>query len=149
MLVMLFHVRRSFIACATLVALGLGAAADAGGVVAVDWRRSFDAARREAAATDGTLLLVVESPGCGWCQKLERTTLRDPEAVGAINALTIPVRIDASDPNNERLVAELRVEGVPLVALLDRDGRLIGQSSGYLDPRRFAAWLRSRIRPGV
>ncbi len=143
---MRFFGRAALVMVALLtVGFETGAAVASPGEVA--WRSSLEAARRDAANEGRSLLLVMESPGCGWCRKLDRTTLRDREVVEAINTHTVPVRIDASDPAHERLVAALGVQGFPTLVLLGADGQVLDRRSGYLDARQFGSWLRSASRP--
>ena len=65
--------------------------------------------------------------------------------VRKLNGETIPLKIDADDPANSELLAALRVEGVPTLAIVRPDGRVQQTHASYLDPPGFLGWLRRAV----
>ncbi|GAC1468980.1 MAG: hypothetical protein NVSMB9_12240 [Isosphaeraceae bacterium] len=112
------------------------------------WWSNYAGASREAARTGRPVVILVESRSCGWCQELERTTLRDAKVVRALNGSTVPLKINAEDSDHAALLAALRVEALPTIAVIAPDGRVLANRSGYLDAPSFLGLLRSVIADG-
>ncbi len=108
----------------------------------VRWQTRPALARTEANRSNRPMFILVTSRDCGWCRKLESTTLRDPRVVHELNARTIPIKVDADDPANARLVAAIKIEGLPTSAIVRPNGRISQTRAGYLDPSEFLGWLR-------
>ncbi|RUL87973.1 thioredoxin family protein [Tautonia sociabilis] len=108
----------------------------------VAWRADYATALKEAGRSGRPVVIVVESEGCGWCRRLERTTLLDPQVVGVLNGATVPLKIDASDLGHEALVATLGAEGVPAIVVVAPPGRIVARRVGYLDRVGFLGFIR-------
>jgi thiol:disulfide interchange protein DsbD len=109
---------------------------------AIGWRDDYGEARREAAGSGRPVVVSVSARGCHWCRQLERTTFRDPRVVGLLNGRCVPLKVDANDPAHVALVEALRLQGVPTLAVITADGRIVANQSGYLDAPQFLSWLR-------
>lgn len=108
----------------------------------ISWQTNYELARQQALRSGRPVLVSVSSKNCSWCRKLERTTFRDPRVVGVLNGQSVPLKIDANDPAHEALVAALGLQGVPTLAVIMPDGRIVANQSGYLDAPEFLSWLR-------
>lgn len=139
---LLFDLSISRLVSAWLV-LGSLALADPPGEVR--WRADYATARAEAARLGRPTIIVVKSAACGWCHRLERTTLRDARVVRALNETTVPVTLDADDPAQSALVESLRVEGLPTVAAVAPDGRDVANRAGYVEAGPFLRLLQGAI----
>jgi len=137
--VTLTHLPKNRVALAGFMLMSLARGAHAEDV---RWRADYASARAEAVRLDRPLVLVVESSSCGWCRKLEQTTLRDGRVVRALNASAIPLRLSADDPAHAELLDALRVEGLPTIAGVAPDGRVVANQAGFLDAKEFLGVLR-------
>ncbi len=99
----------------------------------------FDRAKRLAEATGKTILIEVTSPTCHYCLKMERTTLKDPDVVGAIDRNFVPVRVDVS---REKLPAGLKWSMTPTFFFLDAKGRLLKKVPGAWQKEDFLEILK-------
>ena len=108
----------------------------------IGWRTDYGEARREASRSGRPVVVAVSTRGCPWCRQLERTTFRDSRVVGLINRRSIPLKVDANDPAHESLIKALRLQGVPTMAVIMPDGRIVANQSGYLDAPQFLSWVR-------
>ncbi len=117
---LLFDLSISRLVSAWLV-LGSLALADPPGEVR--WRADYATARAEAARLGRPTIIVVKSAACGWCHRLERTTLRDARVVRALNETTVPVTLDADAP----------------------DGRDVANRAGYVEAGPFLRLLQGAI----
>jgi len=105
------------------------------------WMEDFEAAKKAAAAS-GKLLLVdiTGSDWCPPCQQMEAEVFSRPEFVTATTSY-VRVRLDYprySVPSeklrvqNAQLAERYPFEGFPTVLLLDAQGLLLGQHTGYV-----------------
>lgn len=134
--------RSGIIALAFLALLPMAAVANG-----IAWNDSYVTARHQSVQSGKPILVSVSSRGCGWCRQLERTTFRDPRVVELLNSRTVPLKIDANDPAHESLVEALGLQSVPTLATITPDGRIVANQAGYLDARKFLAWIRPVVGP--
>ncbi len=107
---------------------------------AIRWQNDLEAARELAEASDRPLLIVLGAPWCGYCRKLEASTLRDPAIVRYVNTSFVPVKVDV---DRHRRVAEvLEVDSVPCTVVLSPKADLLGRFVGFADATHYAQTLR-------
>lgn len=126
--------RIGFVALAVVLVTELGATAQD-----VRWRHDLAAARKEAAETGKSLLLDFGTESCGWCRKMDATTMRDPAVVKALNERFIPVKLDGN--REERLTSALGIEAFPTLVLASPDGKVLDRHTGYADSSRLMGIL--------
>ena len=51
----------------------------------IEWSDSYEVALAKAKKANRPLLVLITSETCGWCRKLETTTLKDEKIAGRIN----------------------------------------------------------------
>ncbi len=78
------------------------------------------------------VMVYVKASWCPWCQKMDRTTLNDPNLVKLINTHYIPVRFDID--KDAAMVKELKVVKLPTAIIFNANHREIKRFSGYLTP---------------
>lgn len=126
--------RIGFVALALVLVTELGATAQD-----VRWRHDFAAARKEAAESGKSLLLDFGTESCGWCRKMDATTMRDPAIVKALNERFIPVKLDGN--REDRLTSALGIEAFPTLVLAAPDGKVLDRHTGYADSSRLMGIL--------
>ncbi len=99
----------------------------------------------EARRQGKPVALFFTATWCGWCRKLESETLPDATVREEL-AYWYTVRYDADGPVGSALVPTYAAHGFPTVALLDGNGRPIGDASGYSEPARFVSKMQSGRR---
>lgn len=100
----------------------------------LDWLEDYPLAMEEAILTRRPVLVTFYTDWCGWCRKLEMTTLRDPQVTEIARHL-VTVRVNGEE---EPGLAQLfRVQGYPTTVLLSRRGRELGRVRGYHPPETF------------
>jgi thiol:disulfide interchange protein len=81
---------------------------------------------------------------CGPCQEMRRTTWKDPRVRQAMNDYVL-LEIDVD--RNEKLAGQYGVRGIPHIAVLDSQGRVLKASEGFLSADELLAWLGSPGTP--
>lgn len=108
---------------------------------AIVFHETIEAAR-ESATAPLPVIISFGADWCSWCRKLEHETFVDP-AVAERGAEFLWVKVDIDE--NEELAARFRVRGVPHVAVLDGNDRLLAWQSGYMAPEDFLDFLRQAL----
>jgi thioredoxin-related protein len=95
----------------------------------LEWQPDLHSAHRLAVQTNKPMLLVFGAEWCGWCKRLEKTTLEDPHMVEYINSSFVPIRIDV---DQQKRVAEiLEVSSLPCTIVLSPQADLLGRIEGF------------------
>ncbi len=106
----------------------------------VNWRRDYNAARKEASETGRPILLDFGTEGCFWCKKLDLTTFHDPAVVSLLNEHFVTLKVDAE--REASLTASLRVQQYPTLVLAGPEGKILGVLEGYQEAPQLAEQLR-------
>lgn len=112
-------------------------AEEAAGVV---WDTRLPAFRAEAPDDAVPQLLYFSAPWCGYCRKMDDTTLREPAVVEAI-AGHKAYKVDYDSQGG--LVARFGIRGIPAFVLVTERGDLVDKLVGATDAGSFVGWLKS------
>lgn len=138
------------LACAFLAFLVPALPARASG-----WGDNYSAALAEAHTENKNILLdFTGSDWCPWCIRLKKDVFDKPDFVEYANKNLLLVEVDF--PQGKALAPEVKkqndqlqelfdVQGFPTLVLLDPQGKIIKQQSGYISggPKGFFDWLNS------
>ncbi len=105
------------------------------------WTDDFAAAKKQAAAEKKDLLVDFSgSDWCGWCIKLDKEVLSQPEFVTTASKEFVLVLVDSprdkarlsetAKQQNPDLVKQYQIRGYPSVLLMDADGKVYAKT-GY------------------
>lgn len=98
----------------------------------IPWVETYDGALAQAASTGRSVFVLVSAPWSRGAVRFEERTLKDAEVRGILNGL-ICVRLD---PDRDRELAErFAVDTLPLVLIVDAQGRVLDRSGGYRGAR--------------
>jgi thioredoxin-related protein len=108
----------------------------------VNWRFSYDAARKEARAKGLPMVLDFGTKNCFFCQKMDATTFRDPRVVKVINERFVPLKLDAEEEAVLPIIHGLNQIGVdirayPSFVLAAPNGNILEKLEGYKEPAVF------------
>jgi thioredoxin-related protein len=105
----------------------------------VRWRESYSAAYQESVRTGRPLLMEFGTGACFWCQKLETTTLREPQIAKLINEKFIPVKVDARI--DTELAAAVAVQSFPTLFILAPDRTILTRREGFGEVAEISEFL--------
>jgi thioredoxin-related protein len=122
------------------------------------WITSYEQGRQEAKAGNKLVLLDFSgSDWCGWCKLLDREIFSKPQFKEYASKNLVLVELDfpkmkymppATKAQNERLLIQYQVQGLPTIIVLNGDGQLVAEL-GYMQggPDAFIAVLE-KLRKG-
>ena len=104
----------------------------------VKWREWGPEAFQEARSQNKPVLLFLVAFWCGFCQRMDETSLSNDEAIALLNAFFVPIRVEES----QRPDVDLRYNqnGWPTIACLTPAGDHIF-SANYMEPDAFVDLL--------
>lgn len=103
------------------------------------WNASVAAALRTAAVENRPIVVFVTAKWCGFCRKMERETLANPQVARKLRDSFVVLMIDADEQPN--LVERMRIEGFPSTLVFSPSGKLRDRATGYLSPAEASQWL--------
>lgn len=113
------------------------------------WQHDLQAALKEAAASGKPLFLDFRADWCTVCKDLELNVFPRPEIRSLLGRM-VPVKIDATSPDDEKVNALLKqfgIVGLPTLVILQPDGNEITslRTVGFISPEHLEKKLRAAL----
>jgi len=124
-------------------ALGAFGLAHGQGATDVQWRRDYNAARKEAEAKGLPIFLDFYTDHCVYCDKMDNTTYRDAKVLAMLNGRFIPLKIDGD--RDKKLADILGISSYPTMLLAGADGKIIDTMIGYMEVPQFLEKLQRAL----
>ena len=104
----------------------------------------FNPATLEAARARGEpVVLDFSADWCVPCREMEQTTFVDPAVVReALGFVRMRANLTAENQQNQAIIRQFNVEGVPTTVFIDAAGKIRKQRVGYVGPAEFLRYLR-------
>ncbi len=126
--------RRTVIFGAVGLCLSAGRLSVAGGPEnkTIAWQPSLRDAHKLAVQQNKPMMLIFGAEWCGFCKKLEKNTLTNPQLAKYINSTFVSVHIDVDE---EQKVAQiLDVKSLPCTIILSPNADLLSRFEGCKQP---------------
>ena len=119
------------------------------------WGDNYQQALSTAAKENKKVLLdFTGSDWCGWCIKLKKETFDQPQFKDFADKNLVLVEVDFPQgkslspeikKQNDSLQEQFHVKGFPTIVLLNAQGKILKQNSGYLPggPKAMIEWVNS------
>jgi len=110
----------------------------------VTWNSGYDQALVKAKKENKPLMVLITREDCGWCRKLEATTLKDNAIVSRINS-----SFEAVNVTKEKSIypKSLTAKMVPMSYFIDpRNGKVISSIPGYWEAEDYNSVLDEALR---
>jgi len=98
------------------------------------FKGTFKEALAKAKTENKPIFLDVYATWCGPCKQLKRKTFTDAEVGNYFNAHYINIAIDGETAEGEELVRKYQIQGYPTLLILDKNGKLLTQQVGFVEP---------------
>lgn len=133
-------------ACGLLLLLFTSLHARTEGALMPGWTEQQPSFQAGAPGPGQPIVLYFTAGWCGFCKQLERETLADPE----VRAKLAPLARHKLDFDQQRgLVKEYGLRGVPVLLLVDAQGRELSRLTGFVPRETMLGWLaEGTIRTG-
>lgn len=129
------------IACFAL----LVAACQGGGgkVSPIHWASSYDAAVKDAKATNKLVMIKFYADWCGPCKEMESTTFSDDKVVAEVERNFVPVKVDIDTPEGAALQNKMGGMAIPYVVFAKPTGEKVASLLGMTDSTEFLVTCRT------
>ncbi len=99
------------------------------------WQEALQLAEEEGKP----IFLDISASWCAPCKRLKATTFPDNEVGELYNRNFINVMVDGEKGEGIELARKYEIRGYPSLIFVDSEGKLIAQTTGYLNPEQFVA----------
>ncbi len=110
------------------------------------WHTSLPKALAEAQQRKTLILVNAYAEWCGWCKKLEKDTLSNPEVQARMQEFTL-LKIDTD--KQPQLARRFGVRGLPTTLILNPKGEVVLSQSGYMPPESYLKLLAKAVKQQV
>jgi thioredoxin 1 len=125
---------------AGLVLLGFAAVALASVFMRPHDHGTLNAALAESRKTGKPVLVDFWAEWCGPCQEMRQTTWKDERVRQAVNDY---VFLELNVDQEEKAASQYGVEGIPHIAVLDSQGRVLKANDGFMSADELLEWLHA------
>jgi len=117
---------------------GNGASAATSPLGELQWRDDYAKALEQARSSGRPLILDFTAPWCGWCHKMDDTTMRDAVVQSDLSDY---VRVKVDYDRNQPLAQKFHIRGIPAYVILNQFGEFVALSTGYNQVNPFHDWV--------
>ncbi len=108
----------------------------------INWVKSYKEALKKSKHTNKPIYLLVTSPTCKWCKKLEATTLQEDDVINEVNKYFIAVHLTR---DKDYYPTKIKTNMIPTSAFLTPKQRIIYSVPGFWISEDYVAILSDVI----
>jgi len=117
----------------------------------IAWESDFAAASVRSDTSGRPMFVLFTADWCPPCRTLKQEVLARGEVADQLEATTVPVYVDLTDPNAEQssLARRFGASAIPTMLVMDARGTVIDRMVGAPDARGFLRWLDDAVEASV
>lgn len=96
-------------------------------------QESYKQVLAKAKASHRQVFVDAYATWCAPCKELRKTTFKDPKAAAYFNKHFVNFSIDVEKGEGINLAKTWQVEGLPTLLILDANGKVLTNHTGYID----------------
>lgn len=105
-----------------------------------------DYLEKAKSVSNQTVLIDFYADWCTACKQFEKYTFSDLDVQKALeNTLLIRVDVTKNSPENQALLEQYQILGLPALLLIDKTGKEVERISGFLDAQNFLTVLQEHF----
>ena len=105
---------------------------------------NFEAAVSEASSKHKPIFIYGWATWCGYCKKMDRSTLKEKEVNDYMNENYINLSYDLEKDEGTYIASRFGLHSYPAYVLLSEKGEIFAISGGYQKPEKFLAWVKNK-----
>ena len=109
----------------------------------VHWVESYKEAEALSKKEHKPIYLFISAAECPWCEKLEKTTLKDPEVIQMLNSKFVPVHLVR---DFDRIPSKFHVRPVPHHYVVFDEKHYFYEDIGYFPKDIFMLMLNTTLK---
>ena len=109
----------------------------------VHWAESYEEAVDTAKKMHKPIYVFISAPECPWCEKLEKTTLKDPAVIELLNDKFVPVHLVRGF---DTIPNRFQVRPVPRHYVVDDEKNYFYEDIGYFPKDIFMLMLNTTLK---
>ncbi len=113
---------------------------------AFEWEHDWKTAEAAAQEQNKPMLVVFSASWCPPCKAMKREVWPNKLVGEAVMAGYVPLYVDVDEEVHAQKVAKYQVSGIPLVAILDAEGKVKRQAN-YMSAEETLQFLRTPLKP--
>lgn len=106
---------------------------------AVDWKKDYEAALKEAQKSERYVVVHFGGPGCPPCEKMEKQTYANPKVIEHSNKnfVNVSIWLDKENPLSDKF----GISTLPATCLVTPEGARVRKWVGYVGPEEYVKGL--------
>ncbi len=106
------------------------------------FKGTLDEAVKKATAENKKIFIFGHTDWCGYCRKMEKSTLMEKEVNEYMNANFVNLNYDLEKGEGISIAAKYGLRSYPAYVLLSPTGELQDIALGYLNTDKFLSWVK-------
>lgn len=106
---------------------------------------SFKEAVTAATQQDKLIFVYCHTDWCGFCRKMEKSTLKEKEVNDMLNSKFINLTYDMEKGDGPSMASMFGVRSFPSYLILNADGSLKNMGVGYMPAENFLSFLKNQL----
>jgi thiol:disulfide interchange protein len=111
---------------------------------AISWSTDANLATALVASQNSNqnIFVDVSTVWCGYCKKMKKSVYTQGTIINALNTHYVALALDGENGDGKDLVAKYGINGFPTQLILNANGEIVKQNTGYLNEDELLTFLK-------